>query len=166
LAENVYEGMFILDANRCARDGAKVARQVEKMIETAGGELLVSRLWEERRLAYPIKRHRKGAYWLTYFRMEPTGLSGLNRQSQINDLVLRHLFLKIDPRIVDAMLSHVQAEEKPAEEAKQPAEAEEKKTAEAAAATPASDQVSTKEEATDAAAEAADVATESSEPTS
>jgi small subunit ribosomal protein S6 len=158
--------MFILDANRCARDGAKVARQVEKMIETAGGELLVSRLWEERRLAYPIKRHRKGAYWLTYFRMKPTGLSGLNRQSQINDLVLRHLFLKIDPRIVEAMLSHVQAEEKPAKEAEKPAGEKEKESTEAAAATPASDQVSTKEEATDAAAEAADVATETSEPTS
>jgi small subunit ribosomal protein S6 len=151
--------MFILDANRCARDGAKVARQVEKMIETAGGQLLVSRLWEERRLAYPIKRHRKGAYWLTYFRMEPDGLSGLNRQSQINDLVLRHLFLKIDPRIVDAMLSHVQTEEKPAQEAKQSAGDKEKENAEGEAATAASDQVSATEKA-------ADVAPETSEPTS
>ena len=117
MAENVYEGLFILDANRCARDGAKAARQVEQMIETAGGELLVSRLWEERRLAYPIKRHRKGAYWLTYFRMAPDGLIGLNRQTRINDLVLRHLFLKIDPRIVDAMLSHVQSPATPAEDA-------------------------------------------------
>ena len=38
------------------------------MIEEAGGEMLVSRLWEERRLAYPIEGHRKGTYWLTYFR--------------------------------------------------------------------------------------------------
>lgn len=135
MAENVYEGLFILDANRCARDGAKAARQVEQMIETAGGQLLVSRLWEERRLAYPIKRHRKGAYWLTYFRMPPKGLTGLNRQTQINDLVLRHLFLKVDPRLVDAILSHVQPqEEAAAPEAEQPAEAAESGTEEAATA--------------------------------
>ena len=101
--------------------------------------LFRSRLWEERRLAYPIKRHRKGAYWLTYFRMPPNGLTGLNRQTQINDLVLRHLFLKIDPRLVDAILSHVQPREEAATpDAEQPAEAAESGKEEAA--TPATNQ--------------------------
>ena len=47
------------------------------MIEKLGGEILVSRLWEERRLAYPIKSHRKGTYWLTYFRLDATQLDQL-----------------------------------------------------------------------------------------
>lgn len=109
MAENVYEGMFILDSNRYARDGAGASRQVEQMIEAAGGRLLVSRLWEERRLAYPIKKHRKGAYWLTYFQIPPDRLTTLNRQSEISELVLRHLILKLDPRIVDTVISHVRA---------------------------------------------------------
>jgi small subunit ribosomal protein S6 len=76
------------------------------MIEKLGGEMLVSRLWEERRLAYTIKGQRKGAYWLTYFRLEGDRLAELRRQCQITDDVLRVLFLKVEPRIVDTLVAH------------------------------------------------------------
>lgn len=109
MAQNVYEGMFILDAGRYARDAAGVSGTVEKLIREAHGELLVSRLWEERRLAYPIKGNRKGAYWLTYFRMDGQHLRGLTRQCEINDAIVRQLFLKVDPRIVDALIAHAGA---------------------------------------------------------
>lgn len=108
MAEHVYEGMFILDANRFARDSAAQSGKVEKLIKASGAELLVSRLWEERRLAYPINGQRKGAYWLTYFRVDGEKIRGLDRQCRIADGILRHMFLKIDPRIVDALLQHVQ----------------------------------------------------------
>lgn len=106
---NVYEGMFILDSNRFARDPEGVSGQIPKIIQEAGGEVLVSRLWEERRLAYPIKGHRKGTYWLTYFRLEGTALAGVRRRFQLSDTVLRTLFLKVDPRIVDTLVQHALA---------------------------------------------------------
>ena len=109
MAVNVYEGMFILDTNRYGRDPAAVSGQIPQMIEKAGGEILVSRLWEERRLAYPIRGHRKGTYWLTYFRLDAGELAGLQRQCRLSDSILRELFLKVDPRIVDALVEHAQA---------------------------------------------------------
>jgi len=108
LAANVYEGMFILDANRFGRDPEAVSNQISTAIEGLEGEMLVSRLWEERRLAYPIEGHRKGTYWLTYFRLDGTRLVELQRQFQIADDILRVLFLKVDPRIVDALVAHAQ----------------------------------------------------------
>lgn len=106
---NTYEGLFIFDSNRYSRDPAGVPGQVAEAVGRQGGELLVSRLWEERRLAYPIKGHRKGTYWLMYFRMESRKLAELDRDCRINDAVLRHLFLKIDPRIADAVVQHALA---------------------------------------------------------
>jgi len=106
LAANVYEGMFILDANRFGRDPEGVSGQISAMIENLGGEMLVSRLWEERRLAYPIKGHRKGVYWLTYFRIEGDRVSDLKRQCRISEEIIRSLFLKVEPRIVDALVAH------------------------------------------------------------
>lgn len=103
---NVYEGMFILESNRFGRDPEVVSNQIPAMIEKLGGEILVSRLWEERRLAYPIKGQRKGTYWLTYFRLDSLKLGDLKRQCQITDDILRVLFLKVDPRIVDALVAH------------------------------------------------------------
>jgi len=113
LATNTYEGMFILDSNRYARDPSGTSGEIPKLIEGLQGEMLVSRLWEERRLAYPIKGHRKGTYWITYFRIDGSQLSDLERRCQINDLFLRHLFLKVEPRIADALVQHAKGE-KPA----------------------------------------------------
>ncbi|HLA85375.1 MAG TPA: 30S ribosomal protein S6 [Thermoguttaceae bacterium] len=109
MATNVYEGMFILDSNRYGRSPESVVTQIPKMIEDAGGEVLVSRLWEERRLAYPINGHRKGTYWLTYFRAPGKEITGLERKCQLSETILRALFLRVDPRLVDAMIAHAQA---------------------------------------------------------
>jgi small subunit ribosomal protein S6 len=106
LSQHVYEGMFILDSNRYARDAAAIVAQIPSTVEQLGGKMLASRLWEERRLAYPIKGHRKGTYWLTYFRLEGDQITNLSRQFQLNEAILRNLVLKIEPRIADAMVEH------------------------------------------------------------
>ena len=109
MAENVYEGMYILDSNRYGRDHEGVSGQIPEIIKQAGGEMLVSRLWEERRLAYPIKGNRKGTYWLTYFRLDSDQLADIQRQCRLNENILRVLFLKVDPRIVDELVAHAEA---------------------------------------------------------
>jgi small subunit ribosomal protein S6 len=109
LAENVYEAMFIFDSSRFARDHAVLPGEVEQMIKAAGGNVLVSRLWEERRLAYPIRGHRKGTYWLIYFRAETSAVEPINRQCAIHEGILRQLVLQIHPHLVDLVLEHAQA---------------------------------------------------------
>lgn len=109
MAQNVYEGLFILDSNRYSRDPGGVSAQVSDFVQKLGGEVLVSRLWEERRLAYPIKGQRKGTYWLTYFRLEGKQLTALERECQLSESIMRSLVIKIDPRIVEALVSHATA---------------------------------------------------------
>jgi small subunit ribosomal protein S6 len=106
---NVYEAMFIFDSNRFARERAAMPGEVEATIKAAGGEVLVSRLWEERRLAYAIGSHRKGTYWLVYFRGPGAIVEPLNRQWEISEGIVRHLVLKIHPHLVEAVLEHAKA---------------------------------------------------------
>jgi small subunit ribosomal protein S6 len=106
---NAYEGLFIFDSNRYARDAAGVSGQIAETIQKLGGEVLVSRLWEERRLAYPIAGHRKGTYWLTYFKLDSNQVHTLERECHLNENILRSLVLKVEPRIVDALVSHALA---------------------------------------------------------
>jgi small subunit ribosomal protein S6 len=101
--------MFILDSGHYSRDPQTVSGQIPQMIEESGGEVLVSRLWDERRLAYPIKRQRKGTYWLTYFRVDGSKLAELTRKCRLSDTILRHLFVKIDRRIVDTLVQHARS---------------------------------------------------------
>ena len=106
---NVYEAMIIFDSNRYARERAGLPAEIEKMIQAGAGEVLVSRLWEERRLAYAINGQRKGTYWLIYFRGPSSMLTALNREWEIHDGILRHLVLKVHPHLVDVVLEHAKA---------------------------------------------------------
>lgn len=102
----VYEGLFLFDSNRYARDPSGVPAAVEETIKKVGGEMLASRLWNEQKLAYPINGHRKGTYWLTYFRIETDKLSGINREFQLNESILRNLVLSVDERLVEPLVQH------------------------------------------------------------
>ena len=106
MATNVYEGMFLLDSNRYSRDPNGASKEINDIIEKCGGEMLVSRLWNEQRLAYPINGQRKGIYWLTYFKLDSLKQPELNRACQLSDKILRNLVLKVDNRLIDALVTH------------------------------------------------------------
>lgn len=108
-ATNTYEGMFILDPSKYARDPVATSQQIGEMIVQNGGTVLASRLWDERKLAYPINGHKKGVYWLAYFKMSGDGIGPLERQCAINDDIIRQLILKVEPRIADALVQHALA---------------------------------------------------------
>ncbi len=148
LASNVYECMFILDSNRYARDPNGVSGQIPTMIEQSGGEVLASRLWNEQRLAYPIRGQRKGAYWLTYFRMETEKVVEFDRSCRLNDNVMRNLTLRVDPRLVDTLVAHARGEV-----IAEPVAAEPEKGADAEKSADAGDESVTKEEVTDSGKE-------------
>ena len=102
----VYEGLFLLDSNRYSRDPSGVPAKIGETIKEHGGEMLASRLWNEQKLAYPINGHRKGTYWLTYFKISSDQLTGINRQFQLNEAILRNLVLAVDQRLVDTLVQH------------------------------------------------------------
>jgi small subunit ribosomal protein S6 len=105
MAANVYECMFLLDPNKVSGDVSAVAKQLHAILEKHHAEVLASRPWDERRLAFPIKGHKKGLYYLTYFRAEGKSLVEIERDMALFETVLRALTLKVDPKLVDTMLA-------------------------------------------------------------
>lgn len=102
---NVYECLFLLDPNKVAGDVPNAAKQLHTVLERNQAEILASRPWDERRLAYPIKNHKKGLYYLTYFRAEGKNLVAIEQDFALNEMVLRQLVLKVDPKLQDIMLA-------------------------------------------------------------
>ncbi|GIW81014.1 MAG: hypothetical protein KatS3mg105_2821 [Gemmatales bacterium] len=105
MAQNTYECMFLLDTNKVSGDVQGAAKQLHSLLEKHDAEVLASRPWDERRLAYPIKGHKKGLYYLTYFRADGSKLAELERDIRLNEMILRSLVLRIHPKLVDAMLA-------------------------------------------------------------
>lgn len=107
---NTYETLLILDSNHYARDPGGVAKQIEEIVTEAGGKVLVNRLWMEQKLAYPINKHQKGTYWLTYHEIDGPSIPKIDRALHLCEPVLRHLTIKLEPQLVEPILANARGE--------------------------------------------------------
>jgi len=97
--------MFILDTNKVAGDLPNTTKQLNALLERNNAEVLVGRQWaHDTKLMYPINKHRKGIYYLMYFRTDGKNLASLERDLQLNETVIRSMILRVDPKHVDKML--------------------------------------------------------------
>jgi small subunit ribosomal protein S6 len=67
-----------------------------RQITADGGQIVKVAPWGRRRLAYPIDRHREGAYHIVVFEAPTTAIAELERGILITEEVLRHLVVRQD----------------------------------------------------------------------
>src|SRR3954449_33776 len=108
--------MFLLDSTKVAVSWDDSVRHVHDILNKHESEIVASRQWDERRLAYPVDGHKKGTYLLTYFKTEGAQLKEIVADCHLSDVVIRELILKVHPKLVDhlvtqAMTSNPNAEE-------------------------------------------------------
>ena len=113
MGRNVYEGMFLLDSGKTSGDWNAAAKLVHGILERHQAEVIASRPWDERRLAYSVNGHKKGMYLLTYFRAEGPSLSKIEHDCRINEAVLRQLVLKVHPKLVEQLVAQAMAPHEP-----------------------------------------------------
>src|SRR5205823_5441403 len=61
------------------------------------------RKWDERRLAYEIKKQKRGLYILAYFKAPGGSLSHIERDCNLSEKILRVLLLRADHLTVEEM---------------------------------------------------------------
>jgi small subunit ribosomal protein S6 len=110
MAANVYECMFILDSSKVAGNLETAEKQIRGILEKNNAEVLVARLWDERKFSYQIGNQKKGIYYLTYFSSEGKNLVPIEHDCSLNEMILRQLTLKIHPKLVETMLSLAKGE--------------------------------------------------------
>ena len=102
---NTYEGMFLLDGAKAATSWEDAEHTVHEILRKHDGEIVASRQWDDRRLAYPVGNHKKGSYLLTYFRVDGDRLKPMVADCHLNELVVRELILKVHPKLVDHLMT-------------------------------------------------------------
>ena len=77
---SIYEATFILDNREVKKGWKKVKGQVIDLLRKHGVETLAARRWEDRKLAYEIKKQKRATYMLTYIEVgEKDRLIELNK---------------------------------------------------------------------------------------
>jgi len=93
--------MFILDSAKAAVSWDEAVQQVHNILNKHQAEIVASRHWDERRLAYPIEGQKKGTYLLTFFRADGSKVGEIEADCRLNDMIIRDLILKIHPKLVE-----------------------------------------------------------------
>ena len=102
---NTYEGMFLLDSAKAAASWDESVKHVHAILSKHETEIVASRQWDERRLAYSVDGHKKGTYLLTYFKTDGSTLKDIVADCHLSDYVLRELILKVHPKLVDQLVN-------------------------------------------------------------
>jgi len=105
LAVNTYEGMFLLDSAKTTVSWDDSVKQVHDILNKHQSEIMASRQWDERRLAYPVDGHKKGTYLLTYFKADGSNLKEIVADCHLSEIILRELILKVHPKLVDHLVN-------------------------------------------------------------
>jgi small subunit ribosomal protein S6 len=105
LPVSTYEGMFLLDSTKAATAWEDTVKHIHDILTKHSSEIVASRQWDERRLAYPIEGHKKGTYLLTYFKTEGGKLKDIVADCHLSDLILRELILKVHPKLEEHLVN-------------------------------------------------------------
>jgi small subunit ribosomal protein S6 len=97
--------MFLLDSAKVAASWDDAVRHVHEILTKHSAEIVASRQWDERRLAYPLSGHKKGTYLLTYFKTDGTKLKDIVADCHLSDLILRELILKVHPKLEEHLVN-------------------------------------------------------------
>src|SRR5262245_54344434 len=97
--------MFLLDSTKVAASWDDSVKHVHDILTKHQSEIVASRQWDERRLAYPVNGHKKGTYLLTYFKTQGESLREIVADCHLSDVILRELILKVHPKLVDHLVN-------------------------------------------------------------
>jgi small subunit ribosomal protein S6 len=97
-----YEAMFLI-GQAAAADLSGVIQHINEILQRGHAQVIAMRKWDERRLAYEIKKQKRGLYILTYFTAPANQLSHIERDCNLSEKILRVLILRADHLTEDEM---------------------------------------------------------------
>ena len=92
----LYEAMFLIDSALAASDWDGINAVIKKILKKAKVKILYMEKWDERKLAYDIRRVSRGTYILCYFKAPGTVIHQIERDVQLSEKIMRALILRAD----------------------------------------------------------------------
>jgi small subunit ribosomal protein S6 len=92
----LYEGMFLIDSALAGSDWDGVNNTIKTILEKAGAEIVTTKKWDDRKLAYEIKGKGRGTYILCYFRVDGGKIKEIENAVKLSEQIMRVLILNAE----------------------------------------------------------------------
>jgi len=95
----VYETTIIINAALEDTDIDTVLTKVTSFLGNHGAEIEETNKWGRRRLSYPINKRHNGFYVHLIYNIQPNVIPAFERFLVLEDTILRHLTLQLEPEL-------------------------------------------------------------------
>jgi small subunit ribosomal protein S6 len=92
----LYEHVFLARQDLAQAQVDALAETATSIIETNGGKVVRTETWGLRNIAYRIQKNRKAHYVALDFEAPGPVVAELERQTQINEDVIRYVTIRVD----------------------------------------------------------------------
>lgn len=90
--------------------------KIKDLVTGQGGEVLKVDVWGRRKLAYEIKKQKKGLYVLLIFKAPSATVKKLEDFYKVSDTVLKYMVVKLEKKQVQELEKSEPVAEAPAEQ--------------------------------------------------
>jgi len=92
----LYESIFIIRPSLSDDDTNKLIEKMKGLLEKAGAPLLILENWGKKKLAYEIKRERRGTFVYLHFKAAGNVVGELEHAYRLEDSVLKFLTVRLE----------------------------------------------------------------------
>ena len=95
----IYESIFIINANLADEETANVIKKMQDVVTKQGGEMLKFEDWGKKKLAYEIKKQKRGHYAFFQFKAAPAAVAELERTYKMTDAVIKFITVRLEKEL-------------------------------------------------------------------
>ena len=95
---NIYENIVILDSTLSDEESEGAVTKIKELITGNGGEVLKVDVWGRRKLAYEIKKHKKGLYVLLLYKTPTSTIKKLEDFYRVSDSIIKYMIIKLESK--------------------------------------------------------------------
>lgn len=92
-----FESIFIIRPTLTDEEVNKVVEKMKGVIQKNGGTVMKAEIWGKRRMAYDVKKEKKGIYVVVHFNGDGKVIRDLEHHYRVEDAVIKFMTVKIDP---------------------------------------------------------------------
>ncbi len=107
----LYESLFIIRPSITDEETAGLIEKMKAVAEKTGAQFIKSENWGRKKLAYEVRRERKGTYAYFYFKAPNNTVGELERSYRLEDNIIKFLTVHLEKELVPRRAPEMPSEE-------------------------------------------------------
>ena len=92
---NTYETIFVIKSDLTDDEATKIIERVREAIPRSEGEVVALENWGRRKLAYEVRKEKKGTYAIVHYKGGGITVGTVERFLRLEEAVLKYITVKI-----------------------------------------------------------------------